>query len=53
MILRTTYGDAVMKRYFDVFILSAIILIVIIFSGCARPPVPFEKGDAKFMVIPL
>ena len=42
-----------MKRYLDVSRLVVVILIVIMLSGCARPPVHYETVDAKFMAIPL
>lgn len=42
-----------MKRSFDVFRIVAVMLIVIVFSGCARAPVRHETGSAKFIAIPL
>ncbi len=51
--LGTIYGDALMKRYVDVFRLIVISLIAIIFSGCAPLAIQNDTGGAKFMVIPL
>jgi len=42
-----------MKSYRDVSHLVVVMSIVIMLSVCARPPVHYETGDAKFMAIPL
>jgi len=42
-----------MKRYIDVSRIFMVMLIVIIFFGCARLTVQHETADAKFIAIPL
>lgn len=42
-----------MKRYRDIARRVVVMLIIIMVSGCARPPVQHETGAAKFMAIPL